>query len=75
VVALSDHYRKIVSVAELGVGLGWQSEAFRFRVGYEMTNWFGMVDSPDLVHELNKPTRRLSDLSIDGLALEVLFTY
>jgi len=75
VVGLSDHYRKVVPVAELGVGLGWQGEAFRFRVGYELTNWFGLVDSADLVHELNKPTRRISDLSIDGLAIEVQFVY
>lgn len=75
VVGLSDHYREVVPVAELGLGLGWQSEAFRFRVGYELTNWFGLVDSPDLVHELNKPSRRISDLSIDGLAIEVRFVY
>lgn len=75
IVNLSDHYRKVVPVAELGVGLGWQSEAFRFRVGYELTNWFGLVDSPDLVHELNKLSRRTSDLSIDGLAIEVQLIY
>jgi hypothetical protein len=74
-VSLSDHFRKVVPVAELGVGLGWQGEAFRFRVGYELTNWFGLVDSPDLVNELNKPSRRTSDLSIDGLAIEVQFIY
>lgn len=75
IISLSDQYRKVVPVAELGVGLGWQSEAFRFRVGYELTNWFGLVDSPDLVHELNKPSRRTSDLSLDGLAIEVQVVY
>ncbi|MBL8792633.1 MAG: hypothetical protein JNM56_01880, partial [Planctomycetia bacterium] len=76
-VSLSDHYRKVVPVCELGLGLGWQAEAFRFRVGYELTNWIGLVDSPDLVYDAfsSKPSRRTSDLSIDGLSLEVQFTY
>jgi hypothetical protein len=74
-VDVSDHFHKVVPVAELGLGLAWQGEMCRFRLGYEMTNWFGMVDSPDIVHEFNKLSRRTSDLSLDGLAIELQFTY
>lgn len=73
---VTDRYRKVVPVAELGVGLGWQFRNVRARVGYEITNWFGMVDSPDFVHDFtNKFSRRVSDLSLDGLVARLTVAY
>lgn len=69
---VTDRYRKVVPVTELGVGLSWQGETVRMRVGYEIIDWFGLVDSPDFVHDFtNKLSHRTSDLSLDGLSVEV----
>jgi hypothetical protein len=67
---------QVVPVVELAVGIGWQRDWLRARVAYEITNWFGLVDSPDFVHDFtNKLGRRESDLSLDGLAAELEVTY
>jgi hypothetical protein len=69
---VTDRYRKVVPIAELGLGVLWQGAMLHVRVGYEITDWFGMVDSPDFVHDYtNKLSYRTSDLSLDGLAVEV----
>lgn len=73
---VTDRFRKVAPVAELGIGASWQGEHVQARIGYEITNWFGLVDSPDFVHDFsNKPGRRVSDLSLDGLALQLQFSY
>ena len=71
-----DRFRKVVPVAELGMGAVYQREHIRARLGYYITNWFGLVDSPDIVHDFsNKLSHRVSDLSLDGLLIQLLFTY
>lgn len=71
-----DRFRKVVPVAELGMGAVYQREHVRLRLGYYITNWFGLVDSPDIVHDFsNKLSHRVSDLSLDGLLLQALFAY
>ncbi|MBY0526749.1 MAG: hypothetical protein K2R98_25380 [Gemmataceae bacterium] len=73
---ITDKFRKVVPVTELGMGLSWNSESFKTRVGYQMTNWYGLVDSPDFVHDFtNKYSRRVSDLSLDGLNVQIEFDY
>jgi hypothetical protein len=73
---VSDRIRKIVPVTELGIGVYWQWENWRAQVGYEMANWFGMVDSPDFVSDVtNKLTYRTGDLSLDGLRVVLQFEY
>jgi hypothetical protein len=73
---VEDRFQKLVPVCELGAGVGWQGENVRFRVGYEMINWFGLVDSPDFVHDFsNKLSYRTSDLSLDGLMVELGFEF
>src|SRR5262249_51529843 len=69
---VTDRFRKVIPVTELGLGLAWHNESLHVRVGYEITNWIGMVDSPDFVHDFtNKLSRRVSDLSLDGLSAQV----
>lgn len=73
---VSDRYRKVVPVAEIGIGGVYQREHFRARIGYYITNWFGMVDSPDIIHDFsNKLSHRTSDLSLDGLLVQLAFAY
>jgi hypothetical protein len=69
---ISEKFRKVVPVAELGIGLTWHWENVHARIGYEMADWFGMVDSPDIVHDFsNKLSHRVSDLSLEGLAIRL----
>lgn len=76
VVDVSDHYRKVVPVAEIGLGVFWQRENWRALVGYEFINWFNLVDSPDFTSEIsNKLNYRTSDLSLDGLRIGLQFDF
>lgn len=75
--SITQHYRAIVPVAELGLGLMWQGDHLQARIGYEMTNWFDFVDSPDLVDDVTpgKLGKRTSDFSLDGLVISLGFSY
>jgi hypothetical protein len=66
-----------VPVAELGLGLMWQGDHLQARIGYEMTNWFDFVDSPDQVDDVTpgKLGKRTSDFSLDGLVISLGFSY
>jgi hypothetical protein len=68
-VNVCEHFNKFVPVFELGLGIGWQYRNFQVSVGYEMVDWLGLVDSPDFTDDVHpgKITRRVSDLSLDGL--------
>jgi hypothetical protein len=73
---VTEHYWKVVPVLELAVGAGWENNWLRVRAGYELTNWFGLVDSPDIVHDFsNKLSHRTSDLSLDGLMVSLQVMY
>jgi hypothetical protein len=73
VVNIRDVYYQIVPVVELNAGIAYVGEHFRFSVGYELTNWFNMVNSPDFATSSNigKVSRRTSDLTLEGLAVEL----
>lgn len=73
---VEEHFRKVVPVAEIGMGLFWQRENWRALVGYEFINWFGMVDSPDFISDYtNKLNYRTSDLTLDGLRIGLQLDY
>jgi hypothetical protein len=76
-VNVTDDYRKIVPVVEMGVGVVWQSEHWRITAGYEFVNWFNLIDMPDFVDDVHqgKYARRISDLGLDGLVLRAELTY
>jgi hypothetical protein len=73
IVNVHEQFYEVVPVAELSAGLGWQSEHLSLSVGYELANWFNMVDSPDFATGLNigKVSRRTSDLTLEGLAVSL----
>jgi len=74
---LSDKFEKIVPVTELGIGAGWASRNVMFRVGYELTNFFGLVDNVDFVdsNSFGKTSHRTSDLSLEALVISLGFFY
>jgi hypothetical protein len=69
---VTDQFEKMVPVAEYGVGLQYQVKTVNIRVGYEMSNWFGLVDAPDFSDgtHVGKIQRRTGDLSLDGLVVQ-----
>lgn len=70
---VSDKFEQMVPVLELALGLAWQYERFSVSVGYEMSEWFNMVESPDFVDDVHqgKLSYRKSDLSLEGLFFQV----
>lgn len=70
---LRDKYETIVPVTEMSLGLEWRGEHVRVSLGYELANWFNMVDTPIAVDnaDFGLIGRRSSDLSLEGLALKV----
>jgi hypothetical protein len=73
IVNVSEKFDQIVPVAEMGLGLSYCCEHWHVSVGYELQNWFGMVNSLDFADASNigKPSRRTSDLSLEGLAVQL----
>ena len=61
----------------MGVGIAYQTEHFRISVGYEVTNWFNLIDTPSFVSDVDqgKYQRNVSDLGVDGLAVKAEVTY
>ena len=76
-VDVTDRFQKVVPVLDLGFGITHQYRGWRITAGYEYTNWFGLADLPDFVDDFHqgKFTRRVSDVSIDGLVVRVEYRY
>ena len=70
---LSYDTRKVVPLASLALAGGWHSGRVTARAGYEITNWFGLIDQPRLTGELSegKVVTRSADLSLEGLFVHV----
>jgi hypothetical protein len=74
---VSESFRKIVPVMELAAGVAYQRGHVRLSLGYEMTNWSGLIDTPEFVDDVHqgKYLRNVSDLGVDGFAAKVEFNY
>jgi hypothetical protein len=72
-VNVKEKYQQLVPVMELGMGLAWRGEHWRVGVGYELANWFNMVNSLDFTSatSLGKPSRRASDLTLEALVVQL----
>jgi hypothetical protein len=66
-------FEKLVPVAEIGLGVNWKYRNLQVSAGYELANWFGLVDSPDFVDDVGpgKMSRRSGDLSLEGFVFRV----
>jgi hypothetical protein len=72
-VNLTEKRQRVVPELELGLGLALEWECVSLRVGYELSNWFGLIDSPDLPDGtgVGRVGRRGGDLSLEGLAVRL----
>lgn len=77
IVNVNETYRQIIPVLQLGAGVAWQGEHVRLSAGYEMINWFNMINSLDFPGSTNigKIGRRTGDLSLEGLAVQVVLLF
>lgn len=62
---------------ELAAGVAYQRGNVRLSLGYEVTNWFSLIDSPVFVNDVQqgKFLNNVSDLGVDGFAARVEFNY
>jgi hypothetical protein len=76
-VNVSETFDKVVPVAEMGLGIGWEYRNWQLSAGYEIVNWFNLVDSPNFVDDVHigKVSHRVSDLSLDGLMVRLGMTF
>ena len=74
---VSESFRKIVPVLELAAGVAYECGNMRVSLGYEATNWFGLIDAPEFVNDVHqgKYLNNVSDLGVDGFAARVEFRY
>ncbi len=70
---VTEHTDRMIPVAEMGIGLAYITDHLQVKFGYEMTNWFNLIDSVDFVdgNSFGKTQRRQGDLSLEGLALQI----
>lgn len=73
----TNRFEKVVPVAELLAGLGWQFRTLRLFAGYQYINWFGLVNVPSFVDDAHqgKFVRQTSDLGLEGLVLRAEWWY
>jgi hypothetical protein len=77
VVSVSEKHESVIPVAELGMGFSWEYEHAFIKIGYELTDWFGLINSPAFTDSTNVglPTRRTSDLTLEALAVRLGFNF
>jgi len=77
IVDVSDRFQKLVPVTQLGLGVGWSNQNVSLRVGYELYNFFGLVDSVDFLdsNSFGKIGHRTSDLSLEALVISLGFYF
>jgi hypothetical protein len=77
IVNVTEKYDQVVPVLEMAFGLNYCGDHWHVSVGYELQNWFNMVDSitfPDSSN-IGLVGRRTSDLSLEGLAIQLGFAF
>lgn len=69
--------RRVVPVAHVGIGGGWSSGRITLRAGYEITNYFGLIEAPRFSSEFapGRTTTRSEDFSLEGLVVTVGLSY
>jgi hypothetical protein len=64
---------KIVPVASIAIGGGWQYRTISIRAGYEITQWYGLTQPVRFVDDVGqgKISTRPANLSLNGLFLQL----
>jgi hypothetical protein len=73
IVDVREKYNAVIPVGELGAGVSYTGEHWSFAVGYDLANWFNMVNSIDFPDgaSLGHINRRHSDLMLEGLSVRL----
>jgi hypothetical protein len=74
---LTDNTQRAVPVVDLGVGVNWQYRWFSVAAGYEVSQWFQVMDQPQFVNDVAaaKFIARQSSLTLDGVYVRFGVTY
>lgn len=66
-----------VPVFEIGLGLEWTYRRWSLRAGYEASNWFQLISTPDFADDVTRGRliRRQSNYSVDGLFFRIAYAY
>ena len=58
-------------------GVAWEYRNVRIAAGYEVANWFGLIDGPQFLNDFaeGKIGRRRGDLSLEGLFVQLGVAY
>jgi hypothetical protein len=67
----------VAPLASMGLGAGWQFRTAFIRVGYEITNYWNVVNQPRFVDDVGvgKITTRTSSISLEGLFVQAGFAF
>jgi len=65
--------RKVVPVSGMAVGAGWQYRTVTIRAGYEITNYWNVIDQVRFTDDVSvgKLVTRTSNLSLEGLFVQI----
>jgi hypothetical protein len=74
---IQDKFARVVPVVSAGVGLNYQFRNVKASVGYEVTNYFGLIQRTQFVDDFaeGKITTRSGDLSLDGFTFRLGWDY
>jgi hypothetical protein len=75
VIGVRDQSYDFVPVTEIGLGIAYRSDHLTLSVGYEMSNWYNMVNMPDFSSPTGTMNRRQGDLMLEGLAVQLGIMY
>jgi Legionella pneumophila major outer membrane protein precursor len=69
--------RRVIPSLGAAIAGGWQGHNVSVRVGYEMTHWTNLIDTPRFTNDLaeGKITTRTGDLSLEGLFVQFAVAY
>jgi hypothetical protein len=72
-----EHFFQTVPVLEMATGVAWEYGNWRLAVGYEVVNWFNLIDSPTFINDVaeGKIGRRRGDLSLEGVFFQMGLAY
>jgi hypothetical protein len=75
--AVRERVVQTVPVLEMATGLAWEYRHVRLSVGYEVANWFGLIDSPSFVDDFaeGKLGRRRGDLGLEAIFFQLGLAY
>jgi hypothetical protein len=74
---LQDKVARVIPVVSVGVGLSYSFRSVKASLGYEVTNYFGLIQRPQFVDDFaeGKIATRTGDFSLDGFAFRLGWDY